>query len=141
MLEGRMYGVATRRCRARMSIEVAGTLLAAAGMSCADLNAPPPPAFGYIQTTVSQTGLDLDTDGFIVTLDGVQSARTADASQFQKFFVQLGAHSVSLSNIAANCTVDGPNPRPVSLVEGQVVSVVFEVACVRTGITVTTTTS
>jgi hypothetical protein len=52
-----------------------------------------------------------------------------------------GTHDVQLSGVAQNCTLSGQNPRSVTVIAGNTVDVAFAVACVATGVWVTTATT
>jgi len=43
--------------------------------------------------------------------------------------VSEGSHMVLLIGIAANCELDGPNPRWVEVTAGETVQMTFSIAC------------
>jgi hypothetical protein len=110
---------------------------------------PPPDTTGSITVTTSTTGLDLDLDGYTVTVDGTtsQSIATNSGSQGVTFpGLSVGNHGVVLSSVAANCSVTGGNSRTASVTAGQTTTIAFSVTCTAipptTGdLTVTTSTS
>jgi len=114
-----------------------GLMVVAAGCSASELPTAPPLTF--LSVTANSTGGDLDLDGYEVAVDGVDRAllwRTSPVS----IRVDPGAHSVTLTGVAANCTVGGATPRSVAIAEGTTTDVAFDVSCVATGLTVTTST-
>ena len=110
---------------------------------------PPPPTTGSVTVTTSTTGLDLDLDGYTVTVDGTtsQSIATNSGSTGVTFpGLSVGNHGVVLSSVASNCSVTGGNSRTASVTAGQTDSIAFSVTCTAipptTGdLTVTTNTS
>jgi len=109
----------------------------------------PPPNTGSITVTTSTTGLDLDLDGYTVTVDGTtsQSIATNSGNAGVTFpGLSVGNHGVVLSRVAANCSVTGGNSRAASVTAGQTDTVAFSVTCTlippTTGtLTVTTSTT
>jgi hypothetical protein len=101
---------------------------------------------GSIEVATSTSGNGSDPDGFTVVLDAnpwgpIGTGATADLAG-----VVAGAHSVGLSGLAANCQVNGENPRPVAVSPGETIQVPFNVTCTDPGsnlgtLTVTTVTS
>ena len=90
---------------------------------------PPPPVTGGLSVTTTTTGPSPDADGYTVTVDGnlagtVEAEGTLGVSE-----LGAGAHLVGLAGVAANCTLEGDNPRPVTIVAGSVVSVAFTIEC------------
>jgi hypothetical protein len=110
---------------------------------------PPPLTTGSITVTTSTTGLDLDLDGYTVTVDGTtsQSIATNSGNAGVTFpGLSVGNHGVVLSSVAANCSVTGGNSRTASVTAGQTDTVAFSVSCTlippTTGtLTVTTSTT
>jgi len=106
-------------------------LLSMLGVACRDSSAP---TRGTIDVTVRSTGNDLDPDGYVVTLDSRKTQNATLNSTIEFTGVAPGNHSVSLGNLASNCTVSDGNPRSVRLEAQATVTANFPVACVeRTG--------
>lgn len=84
--------------------------------------------FGTIQVTTTTTGDDIDADydvqvaGTTVAISSNGMVSIADLTP--------GAQTVTLSDVAANCTVAGDNPQSATVVIGQTTAVAFAVACV-----------
>src|SRR5205085_734767 len=111
-------------------------------IGCRDSTAPPS---GTIDVTVKSTGSDVDPDGYVVTVDA-RLTRHVEANTTTTFAgIAPGDHSVSLGNLATNCTVSDANPRGVTVVAEASVTAEFPVACIsRTGsvrLTINTTGS
>jgi hypothetical protein len=109
---------------------------------------PPPSTTGDLTVTTSTTGLDLDLDGYTVTLDGNTSQSIGSNSSTGVTFpgVPAGSHSVVLSGVAPNCSVSGGITHPVTVPAGGTVTEPFSVSCTAipptTGsLTVATSTS
>lgn len=90
-------------------------------------------AEGTIYITDTTTGVDLDADGYAVTVDGNAAAAIAPNDSAWANGVASGTHSVALTGLAANCTVSGPNPQEITLSSGTTVPVTFAVSCAPTG--------
>jgi hypothetical protein len=84
---------------------------------------------GQIQVAVNTSGLDTDTDGFSVSVDGgteqfVETGGTVTLSNLSP-----GSHSVRLSGLSDNCRVEGANPRSVVVASDGIAQVAFQVRC------------
>ena len=108
----------------------------------------PPPTTGSITVTTNTTGLDLDLDGYTVSVDGTRSQPIATNSSTGVTFPGLSAasHTVTLSGVASNCIVAGGITQTASVTAGQTDTVAFSVTCTlippTTGdLTVSTTTN
>lgn len=87
------------------------------------------PTTGMIEVTATTTGADLDADGYMVDLDGMAS-QPIDANGTVTFTgVSEGAHSLTLTGIAANCTVSGANPASSTVSVGATDAVAFDLSC------------
>lgn len=136
-----MYRATDSNSRMRTRARLAVTLVVLSGTACGTDNLPSRPDFGIVNISVSETGGDVDLDGFEVVLDGVQLQTVPTPTGFANFYASPGAHTVELRNVASNCTVSGPNPRPVTIVFGQTASLEFGVVCLATGVVITTRTA
>lgn len=109
----------------------AGVVVALAGVvaaGCGD-DDPAPPTTGDILIIAVTTGDLPDADGYTVTVDG-NSVGAVDANGELRISDQTPAtYLVGLTDIAANCTVGGDNPRDLVLVAGLTVSETFNVDC------------
>jgi hypothetical protein len=85
---------------------------------------------GNLNVTVSTSGVNLDPDGYTVNLDGANPrAIPINGGIVAYTDVTAGSHSVTLTGMAANCSVSGGNPRDVSVPSGGTASTAFAVTC------------
>ncbi|OLC70561.1 MAG: hypothetical protein AUH78_20520 [Gemmatimonadetes bacterium 13_1_40CM_4_69_8] len=97
---------------------------------------------GSLQVTAATTGTDFDPDGYTVAVDGGAGEVLASNGSVTISGLFAGDHTVALGGVAANCTVSGPNPRPVSVIAGAAAQTAFPVTCAAFGaIRVTAATS
>ncbi len=101
---------------------------------------------GGLFVSTNTTGVDLDADGYTVTVDGGASQAIATNGSVAFTALASGAHSVALWGVAGNCTVSGANSQTVTVQSGATASAPFSVSCAPTGsgsgsLTVTTTTT
>ena len=101
---------------------------------------------GDLFVSANTPGVDLDPDGYAVTLDGSVSQPVATNGNVTFTWVESGSHTVALSGVAGNCTVSGANPQTVTVQSGATASAPFSVSCAPTGsgsgtLAVTTTTT
>jgi Tol biopolymer transport system component len=98
-----------------------------------------------LQVSSTTTGAALDPDGYAVLLDGSDRGTLAPTGSINVDGVAPGLHKVGLSGVAANCTVQGPNPQTVTMSD-VTTNVSFAISCVEPSgsvgtLTVATTTS
>lgn len=128
---------AARAERSRRPAAWLGSFVAVAVLACGD-DPPilPPAGFGDIYVSLTSTGGDIDLDGYVVTLDGVAVGSVASDGAVKLAGIPSGARVIGLEGVAANCQVEGTNPRPVPVLPARVASVSFRVGCLTTGIAV-----
>src|SRR5689334_11656169 len=85
-----------------------------------------------IQVNVRTSGASPDPDGYTVRLGDRPGQPVAVNGTLVFPALADGNYSVLLSGIAANCAVQGPNPRPIAVL-GSSVSVDFAVTCEQAG--------
>lgn len=96
---------------------------------------------GAIEVTTTTTGPDIDADGYTVDLDG-ESDQAVDANGTITFTgLSEGPHSVTLTDIATNCTVTGDNPVAATVVIGETETVAFDLTCTEVNFEPTATIS
>jgi hypothetical protein len=105
-----------------VTVPPGGTATVAFSVTCTPLP-------GDLIVTTSTTGLSLDLDGYTVTVDG-QSRPISINSSVTFADLPAGSHTVTLSGAAVNCTVDGGNPRDVSVPSRMTATTTFNVSCV-----------
>jgi hypothetical protein len=86
-----------------------------------------------IDVSTSTSGSDLDPDGYTVTVDGETSQSIATNGSVMFTDRDEGDHTVELSDVASNCTVEGDNPRTVTIPPEGRVSTTFFVSCTGAG--------
>src|SRR5256712_2551201 len=101
---------------------------------------------GGLFVSTNTTGVDLDADGYAVTVDGGASQPIAANGSVTFTALADGDHSVALLGIAANCTASGSNSQTVTVHGGATAAAPFSLSCAQTGsgsgsLTVTTTTT
>ena len=87
---------------------------------------------GDLEVTAATTGQDEDPNGYFVVIDG--GTPQPIGINATKLFADLddGNHSVRLTDVAANCTVSGSNPRTVTVPVDGTVSTTFNLSCAAT---------
>ncbi len=84
---------------------------------------------GGITVSTSTTGPGTDTDGFTARVDDGTEQPIGLNGSFAFTGVLAGPHTITLGGVAANCTVEGENPRSVDVPVGDPVAVAFRVSC------------
>lgn len=88
---------------------------------------------GEVYVSTSTTGVDLDADGYTVTVDGGTSQAVPANGSVTFTAVPSGSHTVALSGIAGNCAVSGSNPQTVTVTAGAAAPASFSLSCAPTG--------
>lgn len=84
---------------------------------------------GSLTVTTSTSGLDLDLNGYTVTLDGTTSRSIDDNTPVTFTGLGTGSHTVELSGEAPNCRIGSPNPRNVTVSAGGNAPTGFTITC------------
>jgi hypothetical protein len=84
---------------------------------------------GGLQVTSSTSGPSTDPDGYTVTVDGTDRGALGVGGGMTLAGLAAGEHVIGLSGVAANCQVQGENPRTVTVTTGQSGGVAFAVTC------------
>jgi Tol biopolymer transport system component len=82
-----------------------------------------------VEVSIATTGIDLDPDGFVVTVDGGPPQPVGVLGTVFITRLNAGDHEVTLGSLAANCVVAEANPRSVTVPNGLTVPVPFTVGC------------
>src|SRR5690349_5275540 len=90
---------------------------------------PPPPTTGDLTVSAVTTGLDLDPDGYTVTVDGAQSQALGVNASVTYTGLTAADHSVEISGVASNCTVSSANPQTASVPAGATAHLTFDITC------------
>ena len=97
------------------------------GLGCGgDLTAPTTGSIGVATTT---TGPSPDPDGYTILLDGAARGPIGVSGSVVLDQLVPGPHQVGLSGLAANCQLQGDNPRSVTVSAGGRVTASFNVSC------------
>ncbi len=86
---------------------------------------------GRILVVINTAGIDPDTDGFSISIDGGAEQFVASDGSVTLQDLTTGAHSVRLSGLAENCQVNGANPQSVVVGSDGTASLTFEVRCAK----------
>jgi probable HAF family extracellular repeat protein len=103
----------------------------------------PPPGAGSLRIITATTGPDPDSDGYSFAVDGGTPQPIGMSATIVVANVASGSHTVQVSGIAQNCTVQGTNPRPATVAAGGAVELRFAITCTATSgsLEVSTTTT
>lgn len=93
-----------------------------------------PTPSGFLRIVSTTTGSPIDPDGYRVIVDhDTAGAPVVQASDSLTLVAAVGPHTVSLTGVAANCTVVPPLAVLVSVTAGDTAVVAFMVDCVPPG--------
>ena len=97
-----------------------------------------------LRVTVTTSGTDLDPDGYTLVIDK-RGARPVDINATVNVEpLAEGQHSIQLTGVAANCAIQGANPRIAKVQAGKTTNLDFLITCAAPAavgsIEVTTTT-
>ena len=113
---------------------------------CSDDSSSPPrqPAVSTLRVTVSTSGDDTDTNGYLVIIDRTRQPLPVESNGSVTFYgLAVGTHTVDLTEVAPNCVVDGGSSVVVTIASPEVpVSTDLHVTCSAIGgvrVTVATT--
>jgi hypothetical protein len=109
-----------------MARAVALAIMLWAWIGCTEDALPTPN--GLIQITVTSTGEELDANGYTILIDGRSQAWTSANGRTTLAGLAAGQHELELTDLSANCDVEGPNPRQVTVVAGTA-ETAFHVTC------------
>jgi hypothetical protein len=107
-----------------VSVTAGATATVAFTVTCA-----PQPTTGTIRVITSTSGVSTDIDGYALTLDGGAPQPIGRAATVNLENVVAGAHTIALTDIPADCTLDGNSSRNVSLAGGSTAEVGFLIRC------------
>lgn len=107
-----------------VTVPSAATVDAAFAISCVQL--------GTVAVTVATTGVDPDSNGYVVTFDGVTYDTTAAIGTNGSVTAKLlpGDYTVRLSGVSLNCEITSPHPINASVVSGSTIALTINVNCV-----------
>jgi hypothetical protein len=88
-----------------------------------------PPTEGDLRVVTTTAGSDVDADGYTVTVDGGPGSAIGVEDSLDFPGLAPADYQVQLSDVAANCSVDGDNPRTVGVTAGATAETTFSVTC------------
>ena len=103
-------------------VALADTTEVGFGVSCSALT-------GAVVVTVKTTGSLPDPDGYLVSADGGAGLVLGPEGRTAFGGLTVGPHTITLSELAPNCTVAGDNPITVEVTAGGRIAVDFSVSC------------
>jgi hypothetical protein len=87
-------------------------------------------ATGSIRVTATTTGTPADPNGYLVKLDNADPGQRVDADGSVRFDdVAVGSHTITLADVALNCTVSEGASRPVTVAAGATATVEYAITC------------
>jgi len=98
--------------------------------ACSDQG--PSPSIGAARVSLTTVGLDLDPDGYTLTLDAGTPKSVAVNSTVILTGLIPGPHALLLGGVATNCTPNGANTSALNVVAGDTADVAFTVTCTST---------
>lgn len=99
------------------------------GLGCGGGDVQGPPTTGSLEITASTSGAKPDPDGYAVSVDQGNPLTIGAGATVTVSALMPGSHTVELAGVAANCRVDGENPRTVTITLGQKATTTFAVFC------------
>jgi hypothetical protein len=91
---------------------------------------PGPPETG-VRLTTTTTGVDLDADGYRVTVDG-SDIGVIPANDIVFIRLDPGSRTIALSDLAPNCSSVGNLSQTVTILDTQLSPVTFALTCIAT---------
>lgn len=87
------------------------------------------PGSGSLQVAIATSGTLGDPDGYAIEVDGVPAQSIGTGGTITIVGLAAGEHTVRLSDLASNCTLQGANPRLVKVRAGSTAVASFQVDC------------
>ena len=132
-----LYGLATNCTLSGINTRAVGviagdTVVVAFGVGCIATSA----GTGTIRISTTTTGIDLDPDGYRVSVDGGAATLVVGANDALVVpGLNPGNHTVTLGGTAFNCAVSSTNPRSVGVVAGGAADISFAITCTAPALT------
>jgi hypothetical protein len=99
-----------------------------AGLGCGG-NGGTDIALPSLSVSTTTTGVQADPDGYSFAVDGQAAQPIGAQATVTVDRLADGQHSVELSGVAPNCSVEGENPRMVSVASTATATVTFTITC------------
>lgn len=90
---------------------------------------PAPSPRGIINVSITTNGAELDNDGYALLIDGVNIGTVAPTSASTVNNLVARAHTVGMTGLACNCTVQGMNPQVIQVTGNTTTPATFSVSC------------
>ncbi|MFL5494186.1 MAG: hypothetical protein ACJ8DC_07355 [Gemmatimonadales bacterium] len=87
---------------------------------------------GTVKIRTVTSGTEPDPDGYTVTIDTEAAKAIGPTDSLDGIELTPGNHAVLLGGLADNCSLNGDNPRMVSVTAGETSAVMVEVICTAT---------
>ncbi|MGH7703592.1 MAG: hypothetical protein ACREMO_10885 [Gemmatimonadales bacterium] len=87
------------------------------------------PGAGSLQVAIATSGTLGDPNGYALEIDGVPAQSIGAGGTITILGLAAGDHTVRLSDLASNCTLQGANPRTVKVRAGSTAVASFQVDC------------
>jgi len=110
--------------RNRMRLHV---LAAALFLACGGGDSTAPPGLATLELRIITTGVDIDADGFALTVDN-EAPRNIPANGTSSMSILSGSHALALDGLAVNCDVTSA-PTTISVVAGTTTPVDIQASC------------
>ena len=88
-----------------------------------------PPTEGVLRVVTTTGGSAVDADGYTVSVGGSPGSAIGVEDSLDFPGLTPGDYQVQLSDVAANCSVGGDNPRTVAVTAGATTETTFTVTC------------
>lgn len=84
---------------------------------------------GGLHVITRTSGGDRDPDGYVVAVDQNAPVAIGDSDMYAWPAIPFGPHHVSIGDLAANCTLEGPGPVPVTIAPFAIDTLTLRVTC------------
>ena len=109
----------------RYNLGIASLLLTAVLSACGDSTAPP--TTGTLDINIVTTGVDIDADGFLLSVDGGLPGAILANGTFSRS-MPPGTHTLAISGLAFNCDVTTA-PASADVILGMTTRVDVQASC------------
>lgn len=104
-------------------------LIAFGFVACGSDSSGPENESGELEVSTTTRGLNLDPDGYAITVDGGAPTAIGTSGTITVSDLPTGPIGVELTGRSSNCSVEGDNPRVVSIDAGAVTFETFQLVC------------
>jgi Tol biopolymer transport system component len=111
-----------------MSLPSFALALACGALLACESTTVAPPGSGVLEIGAALVGTDLDPDGFTVAIDTAPPVRISNGNAISQE-LRPGLHQVSVSDVAANCAVDGAAVFQINVLSGSTTRTSISLVC------------